>query len=115
MTWFRCGGSNVKALINPDDFLIDTFIIPSTGGEGTTVGWRATPFISVNPDEVLSVAAKSVGNNYFSWYDENQVWLRSFSLSDYGYVMLTIPSDAYYVRFSNQEANMQHLQVWRGL
>lgn len=114
MAWYRCG-NGVKALINSDDFLTDTFIIPSTGGEGKTVGWRATPFIKVIPDEVLTVAARSNGASYFSWYDENQTWLNSFSLSDYGYILLTVPSTAHYVRFSNQESNMEHLQVWRGL
>ena len=115
MTWYRCGGSNVKALINPDDFLEDTFIQPANGTEGHTVGWLATPFIRVVPDEVLTVAARANGSNYFSWYDENKTWISAFTLSDYGYVLLTVPSTAYYVRFSNQEANMGHLQVWRGL
>ena len=111
----RSGGGNVEALINPDDFLTDTFIIPLTGAEGKSSGWKATPFIAVVPDEVLTVAARANSSSYFSWYDKNKTWITSFTMSDYGYVLLTVPSDAHYVRFSNQDINMQHLQVWRGI
>lgn len=107
------GGSGVEYLINPSEFIPNTFIQPSNGAEGGSGGWSATPFIEVVPNEVLNVAAKNNGSYYFSWYDANQTWLNAFILSDYGYVTLTVPSTAHYVRFSNQDANMQHLQVWR--
>lgn len=117
MAYFRCGGGpgggGVEYLINPSEFKANTFIQPSNGTEGGSGGWSATPFIEVVPNEVLNVASKNNGAYYFSWYDENKTWLNSFILSDYGYVTLTVPSTAHYVRFSNQDANMQHLQVWR--
>ena len=81
------GGGNIETLINPDDFLVDTFIIPSTGAEGKSGGWLATPFIEVIPDEVLTVAARANSNSYFSWYDKNKTWITSFTMSDYGYVL----------------------------
>ncbi len=109
------GGSSVEALVDQSQYITDTFINPSTGGESPTGGWCATPFIEVVPEEVLTIATKTQGQYYFSWYDENKSWLNSFTLSDIGYMLLDVPSTAHYVRFSHQEANMLRFMAWRGL
>lgn len=120
MNWYKCivgngGGPSVEALIDHSILLANTFIQPSNGQEGSSGEFSATPFIEVEPGEILTFAAKTNGSYYFSWYDENQSWLNSFILADYGWITQVVPNNAHYARFSNQDTNMAHLQVWRGL
>ena len=121
MAWIRShkkgsgGGSSVEALVDHDNLVSNVFINPGSGAETPQNGWSATPFVEVTPGETLTFATKNNGSYYFSWYDENQEWLNGFVLSDYGYVTQVVPNNAYYARFSNQDANMAHLQAWRGL
>ena len=109
------GGSGVEAIIDQSEYIANTFINPGSGAASPSGGWTATPFIEVVPGEVLTFAAKNNGSGYFSKYDANQTWLGSFTLSDFGYVLFTVPSDTHYIRLSNQDANMAHLMAWRGL
>ena len=109
------GGSSVEAIIDQSEYITNTFINPGSGAASPSGGWTATPVIEVVPGEVLTFAAKNNGSGYFSKYDANQTWLGTFTLSDFGYVLFTVPSDTHYIRLSNQDANMAHLMAWRGL
>lgn len=117
MAWFKCGGggASVEALIDHDNLVANTFINPGSGAETPQTGWSATPYIEVEPGEVITFASKNNGSGYFSYYDENKTWITYFSLSDFGYVLWTVPNNVRYIRLSNQDANMAHLQAWRGL
>lgn len=105
-----------EKLFDPNTYLVDKFIRPGTGEEAASGGWRATPFISVIPGEVLTCATMGLASyNYSSWYDENQTFIVSFNTSNNGYSLLTVPNDAYYMRCSSQVQNMESSMIWRGL
>lgn len=124
MAWYRCtgsggggGGQTVTPLIDQNDLIAGKFIQPSNGTEGSTSGFSATPFIEVNPDEVLTMALPASGNsqNYNCFYDSSQAYISNFTWSNAGYFTITVPSTCHYIRMSSQTANMNKLQVWKGL
>jgi len=78
-----------------------------------------SPFVEVVQDKVTIFAASEWNNIYNCWYDENNNFISSFSLSrggtDFGKLeVVNKPSNAKYLCLSNSVATMPNIRAWDG-
>ena len=106
------GGGGTEYLIDYNDLVADYYIDRSSGQAVSYGGWSCTDYIEVTPNEVLNIAS-SYQDWYNCWYDNTKTKITDFQTPAIGYDTITVPSTAYYVRFSSTTSAMQRLMLWR--
>lgn len=107
MGWVRCAeivGGYQKRYFGA--LIPNTYIDNGTGAEVSYNNWSATDFLEIAGDElsVGRLGSNSIDDNYNVFYDENKVFISSFNVSDRP--PITIPQNARYVRFSNNNSGI---------
>lgn len=97
--------------------IANCYIDNSDGSVVSYEGWSATDFIEVNGGEVIHFAWGYSGyeNNYNAWYNSGKQFISNFSFGRYasGYHTVTVPTNAKYLRISNETGPMNVTQLWR--
>lgn len=97
--------------------IANCYIDSSNGSVISYEGWSATDFIEVTEGEVIHFAWGYSGyeNNYNAWYNSNKQFISNFSFGRYasGYRTVTVPTNAKYLRISNETSPMNVTQIWR--
>lgn len=112
MAWYECASSPAY-LIDPSIIIDGVFIRYEDGVESSYPGWSATPYIRVYGGETLKMAIPAGWQKYNAWYDADKQFISNIQFSATGYLETTVPSNAYYIRLSEQTARMGYLMLWR--
>ena len=105
----KSGGT--EYLINDDVLIPDTYINDG-GGTGASSYYTATDFIEVSGGETIKFAVETT-SALNAWYDSTQTHIEHFSLSNRGYMEVTAPANAKYMRLSGENYPMSKLMAWR--
>lgn len=94
--------------------ITDTYIQSSNGNAAHWVGTKATDFLPCYMADQLETYIKATnGYHENAFYDEDKTFISSFPVQA-GNNVITVPSNAVYVRFSNTNANIATLVVkWK--
>lgn len=79
-----------------------SFVQISNGAIEASGVFKCSGFIRVLPSTSYLCAASTAGSAGHAWYDENQTFISSFGASQTGQITVTSPSNAAYVRLTQQ-------------
>lgn len=122
MAWFRCmggsGGSSggAEALIDHTQDVSGWIYAASPGDLRSNNSWTATQYIPVVAGETLQMAIKGA-NQYNGWYSGTGgtagEYVGNFTPSSDGWITVTVPAGANYLRMSAENADIGGIQIWR--
>lgn len=106
--------SQTKSYVDPaiyqsfkvSDFTSAGFIQP-TGVYSVSAGFKATDYLLINADTQYDVTTTNAGISRNAWYDKDKVFISAFGQDQSGKLTVTSPSNAYYLRVSNQVGGVE--------
>lgn len=104
-------GTVIDYFFKPEDLIANAYITTS-GQQASYSNWSCTDFIEVTPNETVHCASND-DDTYNCWYDENKAFISSFRTPKLGYAEMTVPNNAYYVRYSNRTDIIERMRFWR--
>ena len=111
MAWFPAIYKHVITPVQQGDYksiwdksLIANTYIDRYGNQVNYNGWSSTDYLEIsdNTTDYIYRIGTIVSASYNAWYDENKTFISSFA----GRYTDSIPSNAKYVRYSGENANM---------
>lgn len=91
------------------DILADQYYSKTTGKIESYIGWSATQLIYCKDVSVLNLS-RTIDQNYSCWYDSNKNFI-SIIGKGIPSTTLIVPSNAYYVGFSDESEHINNLTV----
>lgn len=88
--------------------LVSNVYIDGSGNEVAYNNWSATDYLDIGGQTTIYIAGTT--SNYNAWYDDQKVFISQVNI---GAGVLTVPSNAKYIRISDNTSTMDNTFVFK--